>query len=284
MASPHPPAPDEKAKRGNKHYFHGFKLAFLNLLAVEFHRYQAEGRPGAFYDYVTNRFFKKFGFPTTGEFNIDPAEDPLEEAIDDDVDENGGCTTEAEAAVYRARFKLLREVSIISCALDDSDSQIDYLAAATEQLVPATPQDAGHRFHAHHRQSFGCRTTSNPSRHIGSPTWSEKPFQFISEYALGAEGETTIRETVEGGEEVVGSMYCTREDRQRTVKACCCQDDDQNNRGLLGVRDCAVQRRGCRRDHCMERKKPGSIRAGLNSTINTTRLSQVSKFINLPSN
>lgn len=108
------PAPAEKAKRGQKNYFRGFKLAFLNLLAVEFHRYQAEGRPGEFYDYVTKRFFKKFGFAKTGEFNIEPAEDPLEGLgdIDDDLDENGGCTTEAEAKEYRARFQLLRDVSV----------------------------------------------------------------------------------------------------------------------------------------------------------------------------
>lgn len=116
MEDAHPP-PAQKAKHGNKNYFRGHMLAFLNLLAVEFHRYQAEGRPGQFYDYVTHRFFRKFGFTVTGEFNIDPLEDPIEEGIDDDVDENGGCHTEEEAKIYRARFKLLREVSIY-CALD----------------------------------------------------------------------------------------------------------------------------------------------------------------------
>lgn len=87
-------------------------MAFLNLLAVEYHQYVAEGWPGVFYDYVTDRFFKKFGFTLTSEFNIEPLEDPAEESVEDDIDEDGGCTTEAEAKIYRARFKLLRGVSV----------------------------------------------------------------------------------------------------------------------------------------------------------------------------
>lgn len=119
--------PVEKAKRGNKHYFRGFKLAFLNMLAIKFQQYVAEGRPGDFYDYATKWFFRKFGFTLTGKFNIEPAEDPAEQGVDNDVDENGGCTTEAEAKVYRARFQELRDVSF-HCTLHRFEQKLMLLA------------------------------------------------------------------------------------------------------------------------------------------------------------
>lgn len=145
-----------KAKRGNKHYFQGFKFAFLNLLAIEYHRYKAEGRPGAFYDYVTYRFFNKFGFTKTGDFNIEPLEDPAEERVDDDDDENGGCTTEAEANEYRARSKLLQDVSIRT---RDINKNSCYWPAETCKLVQAAPQIPNYRLYTGGRENFNCRAT-----------------------------------------------------------------------------------------------------------------------------
>lgn len=99
--------PPEKAKHGNKNYFTGFKFAFLADLVVEFHHYLSENQPGVFYDYVTRRFFRKYGFTKTGEFNIEPAEDPEEGVYVDVIDDNGSYATEVKAQEYQVRFKEL---------------------------------------------------------------------------------------------------------------------------------------------------------------------------------
>lgn len=100
---------DVSKKCGSKGNFTGYKLAFLLLLANEYEIWRAEGRSGSFYDYVTRRFLRKFG---TGDFHLDPEEDPPEADIDEDEDEvDSGCTTEAEAAKAKAKFNELRVVS-----------------------------------------------------------------------------------------------------------------------------------------------------------------------------
>lgn len=116
---------DEQAKRGKKGNFTGFKLAFLKLLTSEFAIWQAQGHSGGFYDYVVKKFFRKFGFTKTGDFNIEPLTDPEEPAdIDDEDAMDSGCQTQADADLYTARFKELRKVRTFRAIIRISSSSL----------------------------------------------------------------------------------------------------------------------------------------------------------------